>query len=430
VKTTVEDKGAWQKAISITLEPEEVDVHVDQLVAKYRKKANVPGFRAGHVPEQMVRSAYRENIESDLLQAILPEATEKAIREHELNVATTPRIEDLRFRPGEPLSFTAVVDLWPTVEVEGLEGIEVEEEVLEVDEEAIDEFLAVLRDRAAEIRPVSRPSKEGDILEVTIQGVDQQGGRLPRAKRQDLRMEAGGQTLLPEFRAATVGIEPGETKVVRVHYPADFGDKELAGQQRYYRLKVRQIGEKVLPALDDAFAQLVDGSPDLETLRTRVRLRLEGEERLSARRGTEEKVVDRLIQLNPFDVPQGILDRSLESGLERARQDDPGVDPEHFRVALMPGVVRMWKRQILLDSITRKESIEVTDEEMEERLKEISGGGDPRRARKQLELKGELDRFRKDLLERKTLEQVLEKVTIQRFQKPRHRKKQSNIIIP
>ena len=430
MKSTVEEKGVGQKAISITLEPEEVEGQIDKLVQQYRKKAALPGFRKGKVPADMVRNAYRESIEQDLLREILPDATEKAILEHGLNVASTPRIEDLRYRPGEPLSFTAVVELWPTVELQDVSSIELEEEVLEVDEQAIDEFLQVMREQAATTQPVSRPSQPGDLVDVTILGVDQSGQRLPRAKKQDLRLEAGGKNLLPEFNQASIGLSPGETKVVRVQYPENFGDRDLAGQQRFYSFRARQVLERNIPPLDDNFAQQAEGG-DLESLRAKVRLRLEGEERVNARRQTVDKLVDKLIEMHHFDVPQGIVERSLQNAMERGRQDDPGIDQEHFRLALTPRVTRIWKRRILLDAIARKESLTVSDEEIDERIRGSAGpGANLARIRDHLQQRGELDAMREEILEENVLDHLLEKVTVHRIQKPRQRVQRSNIIIP
>ncbi|MCK7579390.1 MAG: trigger factor family protein [Chromatiales bacterium] len=154
MKTTLADVGPWQKSIEITLDREEVEREMDRVVANYRTRAVIPGFRKGKVPEELVRAQYRDSLESDLLNHILPEATEKAIAEHQLTIASTPRIQGLTFRSGEPLTFTAVVDLWPVIEVQGYRGLHLDEKVTEIDDAMVDEFLSALRDRAAEQTPV------------------------------------------------------------------------------------------------------------------------------------------------------------------------------------------------------------------------------------------------------------------------------------
>lgn len=429
MKTSIEEVGPWKKAISITLEPGEVEREMDAMVARYRTRAVVPGFRKGKVPDQIVRTQYRDSLESDLLNHLLPEATDKAIAEHGLQVAGPPRIQDLRFRAGEPLSFVAVVEIWPTVELTVYKGLELDETVTEVDDAMVDDFLAALRERAAEVTPVLRASQPGDLVEASVVAVDVHGQRLPRSKRQVVRMEADGATLLPEFRAISVGLEPGAERVVRIDYPADFGDQDLAGRTRHYRLHVKQILEKKLPELDDAFAGRIDGLPSVEALRAKIRLRLEAEERLRARQRTEEALVDRLIERNPFDVPEGIVDRSLDRALQKAREENPGIDEAEFRQAYAPLVIRLRKREILLDSIARQESIEVTEEDLDaELVKSAPAGISPNAIRRRLEKEGELDRVRDDLRERRILDFLLEHATVNRVHQPRSRP--SNLILP
>lgn len=429
VKSTVAEAGPWQKSITITLEPDEVEREMDHVISGYRKRAVIPGFRKGKVPEELVKHHFRDSLENDLLQHILPEATAKAIAEHALQLAAPARIQDIRFRPGEPLTFVAVVDVWPQIEVQGFQGAELNETVIEMDEETIDQFLHALQERQAETLPVARPSLQGDIVEVAVIAVDLNGARLPRAKRQTVRMEAGGASLLPEFREVSLGLQPGDERMVHVNYPEEFGDRELAGKQRHYRMQVRQVMEKKLPELDDAFAGRVDGLESLEALRSRIRLRLEAEERLRARRQTEEALVDLLIARNPFEVPEAIVERSLGRAIEKASKEDPGLDEEEFKRVYTPMVVRVRKREILLESIARQESIAVDEEELDAEIGQSAPPGvDPRQIRRRLEKDEELERVRGDLLERKTFDFLFERATVHRVYEPR--KRPSNIIVP
>jgi trigger factor len=429
VKSTLEEAGPWRKALTITIEPAEVEKEMDHVLADYRKRAVIPGFRKGKVPDELVKAHFGGSLENDLLQHILPEAIDKAIAEHGLTPAAPARVQDLHFRPGEPLTFVAHVDIWPQVEVTGFEGAELGETVTEIDEQTVDEFLHALQERQAEFIPVARPSAPGDIVETTIIAVDLNGSRLPRAKRQTVRMEADGGNLLPEFRAVSVGLQVGEERMVHITYPEDFGDQELAGKQRHYRMHVKQVMEKKLPSLDDQFAGRIDGLESLEALRSRIRLRLEAEERLRARQRTEEALVDLLIARNEFEVPEGIVERSLVRALEKGRQENPDLDEEEFRQAYTPMVVRLRKREILLDSIARQASIGVSEEELDSEIGHSAPAGvDPRQIRRRLEKDGELDRVRGDLVERKTFDFLLEKAVVNRVHAPRQR--QSNIIVP
>src|SRR5690606_31958056 len=180
----------------------------------------------------------------------------------------------LHFHPGEEMRFTAVVEIWPEVDPQGVDSVRVEEVVWEVGEEQVEAALDSLRERATQFEPVDRPAADGDVVDVILQAADRSGKAVPAAKRQEARLEVGGETLLPEFREATRGITAGERRVVHVTYPTDFENRSLAGQSRTLLLRAQKIYEKKVPALDDAFAQTL-GTPDLATLRAQVRARLE-----------------------------------------------------------------------------------------------------------------------------------------------------------
>ncbi len=433
MKSTLEDVGPWRKSLTITVEADEVERVMDRAIARYQRKAALPGFRPGKVPSDLVAANFRGNLESDVLNEILPRATDEAVREHGLQLASSPSIRDLRFRPGEPLTFTAVVEIWPRIEVKGLDSIEVDEVLQEVGDDTVEEFLQGLRERSAEFLPQARPSEAGDIVNMTVQAVDLNGNRLPRAKKQTVRMEAGGANLLPEFREVSLGLQAGDTRVIHVNYPDDFQDRELAGKQRHYKLHVAEILEKKLPDLDDDFAGSIDGTESLEALRSRIRLRLEAEERLRARRRTEETAVDRLIELNPVDLPPEMVERSLDRALERAREQNPGVDEAEFRTAYTPLVERLRRREILLDSLSVQERLELSEEELNEELRSLAQPGvEPEAIRRKLEKEEKLDQVMHDIWERKVLNHLLKRATVNRVKEPaaRQPEQKPNIIIP
>lgn len=420
MKSTIEETGQWQRTIAVVIEPEEIESAMDQVVARYRAKAVLPGFRPGKVPADVVLSAFGKNIENDLLNEILPEALEHLIGEHDLRLAAPPTVQDLNFKPGEPLTFKAAIDLWPDIDPKGYSGIEIEEEVNEVDDSAVDTFLENFRQRMAAGNPVARPSQAGDVLDVVILRCDKDGNRIPNVKKEEMRMVAGGADLLPAFREASIGVRPGDSPFVHLQYAPDFHDTGLAGQERFFKLKVTRLQERIVPELNDEFAQKVDGSASLGGLRDKIRLRMEAEEKLRARDRSEEVLIEKLIAANPMELSAGLLAAALGRALERARKEHPDHPEEDLKTQLAPLVERRWKRDILLDAIARKESIALTDEEFEERLREVlAGERDFAAARRKIEREGRMDSVRNQLVERKILKTLLDGATIHRILKPR-----------
>lgn len=420
MKSTLAEKGPWQKAVEVVLDAEDVNKRLGQVVARYRERAAIPGFRKGKVPANLVQSTFAPNIERDLLNELLPECLDRVIEEHDLRLAAPPTVTELSFRHGEPLKFTATFDLFPIIEPKDYQGLELEVEETEVDDKLIDEFLENLRQRAARGTPVLRPSQPGDVVDISVQPVDIHGNRLPKMKREDIRLEAGGANLLPEFKEATVGVSNGEQKLLHVKYPETTNDPNLAGQERRYRMKVLQVVERHVPELNDAFATAVDGSATLEELRTKVRLRYEGEEKMRAQERLEEALIGKLIDANPFDVPEPLVQAAHKRAMEQAKKDNPNATEEELATALQPMIVRRWKRDVLLESIARKESLALTDDEFEQKLSSLlAQERDPAAARRRLEKEGRIPTLRTRFQEQKTFGFLLEGATVHRILKPR-----------
>jgi len=423
VKSTVEETAVGQRAIAIEIEPEEVTKKIEHVVAKYRRKVQIPGFRKGKAPPETVRKMHWENIEKEVIESIVPEVVNEVLVEKELRVASPPQIEDLKFTLGEPLTFVAKVELWPELEVDSWSGLEIDEVVFEVEDIDRERFLDNMRERMSTFEPIERPTVEGDFLSVQVQAADKDGNRLRNMKREDLQFEAGGQNLLPEFREATIGAVSGDERFIEVNYPEEFEHPELAGEQRFFMLKVVTTFEREQPEVNDEFAQRVDPElKDVEALQAKIRERLEEEEKSQARRRTEGQIVGRLLERYPFEVPPGVIAHSLEQAVKRQQEQNPKLDEEQARTAMEPQVQAMWQQRLILDAIARKESIEVTDEDVDERIGKMAGeSGDPRRVRKQLEENGELRSVQLDILDRKVFDLVLESVDVNRSEKPRPR---------
>jgi trigger factor len=236
-------------------------------------------------------------------------------------------------------------------------------------------------------------------------------------------MDAGSATLLPEFREASLGITKGESRFVAVTYPEDIRDRELAGKTRRFRMTAREIQEKKLPEADDNFARSVDANLDLEGLKAKLRLRFESEELMRSRQRLEERLIDRLLEVNPFSVPDGMVEERLERAMERAREDGQPVDDVTFRDRLRPLVERICRRDVLLDTLVRQESLAVTDEEMDAELETMAqeAGVEVEVIRKKMEDEGDIPRLRDMLQERKTIDFLIGGARVTRVRKPRVR---------
>ena len=419
----VQETGTWTRELSITVPVETIEHEMDRIVGEYRRRAALPGFRKGKVPTELIRRQFHGDIESDLLDRLIPDAYRDALRETGLMPASRAKIRNIRFEKGQPLHFLAEVEITPEITVSGFRDLDLEQDILEVDDAMILEAVDVLRNGRAALIPVERPAQVGDVIQATLEPVDVHGKRIPSGKKEDVRMDAGSATLLPEFREASLGITKGESRFVAVTYPEDIRDRELAGKTRRFRMTAREIQEKKLPEADDNFARSVDANLDLEGLKAKLRLRFESEELMRSRQRLEERLIDRLLEVNPFSVPDGMVEERLERAMERAREDGQPVDDATFRDRLRPLVERICRRDVLLDTLVRQESLAVTDEEMDAELETMAqeAGVEVEVIRKKMEDEGDIPRLRDMLQERKTIDFLIGGARVTRVRKPRVR---------
>ncbi|MBD3335991.1 MAG: trigger factor [Candidatus Eisenbacteria bacterium] len=435
VQVEVKDSGTWKKSLHVTVPAERVDQEFKRAVDKLQREVRLPGFRPGKVPRDMIRARFRDSLESDVIQTLVPAALREALQQTELEPVGEPSIRDLDADLPGPLSFRAEIEIWPRIELQGVEDLELEQELEPVGAEKVEESLEEIRQARADLVAVDRPSVQGDVLEGELIPVDVHGQRLPNLEVQPITLEVGSERLLPEFREATAGIAPGGERPVEVQYPEDYGNEELRGQKRRYRLVVKAIKEKKLRPLDDDFAREVDPEVDLEGLRARIRASLEAEAEREAAGELQRTLIDKLIQRNPFPLPDGMLRRGLEGLKGRMEKEGSRVSSDEFDQRFRPLVERLQRRQIILDAAAKTYGIEVTEEELQQHLEAMAQRNDMHVAklRRMLESRGELERLREEMLEQKTLQVLLQKAKVHQYVKggeKGERRTKGGIILP
>lgn len=423
MEVQVKEAGPFRRELAVRVPLERVQSEMEKLVESYRRRAALPGFRRGKAPTDLVRVQFQGDIESDLLNELIPNAYEEALKESKIVPVSPPHFHDIRFQPGQPLEFRADVDVQPDITVSGYRGLAIEQEIVEIDGATVDDAVEMMRMKRATFHTVARPAGAGDVVQAVLEPIDVHGKRMAGKKKEEVRIEAGSPTLLPEFREASQGITAGEAKIVEVHYPEDFGDGDLAGKIRRFRLLAREIQEKKLPELDDNFAQGIDPNLDLEGLKSKLRLRLEAEELMRSKQTLEDTLVDRLLEMNQFSAPEGMVEYRLGRALERARSESDRFKEEGFRERFRPYVERVCRREILFDAIARQESLSVSDEEMDAELDTMAqdAGVETDVIRKKMEADGEIDRIRDTMQERKIIDFLLSTAQVTRIRRPRLR---------
>ena len=409
---TVRETGPSQYTLTVEVPTDRVEERMLQVARVFQRQVSMPGFRKGKVPLEQVRKEYAAEIEREFLDRFIPEVTHEALREASLVAVVPPSVPNLRFTPGEPLSFEVVVDTAPKVEVKDWKGFPLKRRIRPVEEAAVESMLGQLREESAVFEDVDRPAGDGDVVLLDSQRMDANGRRLAGTLSKGARILLGAPDLLPELQSGLMGAEAGQERTVSVTYPADYRQAEVAGQTIRYVIKVKGVQQRRLRDLDDALAKDVFGLDTIAALRERIKANLEGEDERRWRRDLEAQAIDELIKRHPVELSPRLVSYMLEQVVHeqtggRSVSDDLRKQlEEHYR----PGVERSLKREILLIAVAQQEKLEVSNEDVAQRILRLQES-DPRNAARVRQHYASADRRRalaESLLEEKALHLVVE----------------------
>ena len=358
--------GTWQHTLDIEVPAEDVERRLDEIARQIQRRASLPGFRPGRVPLDLVRQHFASHVESEFLESIVPEVTNEAVDQARLSPVIPPLVRNLKFVPGSPLSFEAIVDVKPEVEIKRYKNLRATRQVRPVRDSDVEQALQELREQSAVFADLDRPAGRGDVVLLDSTRLDANGRRLSASRSRNQRVELGAPGLAPDLENGLLGAVAGQERTIEVEVPPGESDPESTPRKVRYVVHIRKIQEKKVRPLDDNFAREVFQLESLEELKSRVRLRLEGEERVRTRRELETAISEELIQHNPVELPERLVRWMLDRVVQEATEGRSVTEPlrkdleERFR----PNVERSLRREILLEAVAREEKLEVGDEEV------------------------------------------------------------------
>ena len=412
-------KDGVKREISVEIPAEEVTRETETIVQKYQKVARLPGFRRGHVPASIIRQRFKEDLKSDVVEALVPRYFRKEAEKLGMIPVSQPRVTDLHIHEGEPLRFKASFEIMPEIKVEGYKELRADKPEIVVKDEEVEEALSNVREQHATFTSVEgRPLADGDFAQSSMDGrpKDDDGTAKP-VHMDEVLIEIGGKNTVPEFTANLRGANAGEEREFDVSYPADASDKRLAGKTFIYTVKVHAIKQKSLPELNDEFAKELGEFTSLDQVRKQIRENMLAERRHAAERDAKDKLVAELVKRNDFEVPESLVDRQidirLERGLRRAlaaqgmkMEDMKKMDLPRLRAGQRDQAVQDVKSSLLLERIADLEKIEVGEDEVNHELEALAAQSKQtlEAVRARLTQDGGLDRIRNRIRSEKTLD--------------------------
>ena len=388
MNVTLEHLAPCKKLLRVEIEPKQVDETFESITKDFQRQASLPGFRPGKAPKEMVVRKYGKDIEDEVKRKLISDSYKKAVEEQKLDVLGYPDIEEIQFNRGQPLQFAATVETAPEFELPEYKGLQVQREATGVTEEDLNRALDALREQQVSFKSAERPVQEGDIAVVNYKG-SVEGKPIteiaPTAQglteKQGFWIDVPSKSFIPGFAEQLVGAKAAEKRTLNIDFPADFVTPQLAGKKGVYEVEIVEVKEKVLPALEDAFAKSY-GAESMDKLKEGVRRDLENELNYKQNRNIRNQLIRALLGRVNFDLPETAVARETKNVVYDLVQENAkrGVSRETIEKqkdqiynAASAGAKDRVKVAFLMQKIAEKEDIKVSQQEIAQRINNLAG---------------------------------------------------------
>jgi trigger factor len=407
------EETSVRKALAFEVEAEIVQAEIDRLARELARKARLPGFRPGKIPPDVAKRRFKEDILSETAETIVNKYVFKELDGRGLKPLAQPRVEDLRIAEGEPMTFRAVFETLPIVDVPDWKGLRVSVKGANVGDEDVEKELDQLREQAARYDPVDpRPTEKGDHVSVDLTWTPADGSA--GGRDENALIEIGHEGNHPDMNAALEGMSIDESKDVEVTWGHDAAPA-IAGKTIAYSMTVKGIKKKLVPAADDEFAKDLGEFDSLDDLKARIRSQQEAHEERRVERETRAALIEALVAKASFEVPDALVEHHMTARTENLARGlayqgmDPrkvDIDWREYRESQRENSIKAARADILLDEIAKREDLEVMDAEVEAEIARLAEGAgkSPEALKAQMEKEGDLVNVRGRIREEKTLD--------------------------
>lgn len=377
----VEDVSSIKKKLIFEVASEQVDKEIRKALQKIGKKAKIKGFRAGKVPESVLEKYYGGQMEQDVLTSLINATYFKALQEHDIPAVGEPSIvESSGINKGEAFTYEAEVEIKPEVTARDYTNLSLEKEKFVPDPKAVEGRLEEMRASRSQVEVSGRQeARLGDSVVIDFEGFIGEDA-FAGGKGEDYLLELGSGSFIPGFEEQLVGMQRDETRDVEVTFPEDYGQEELAGKPAVFKVVMKEIKEKVVPELDDEFAKGF-GVDTLDELKEQVQTSYELQETNRVENDLREKLVSKLIENNPLEIPEAMIARQLDymydniTNRMQSQGMSPemlGLTPENFRENYRKTAIEQVSGNLILEAIGRQENIVADESEIDAKLEEIA----------------------------------------------------------
>ena len=372
--------------LEFTVEAPKFDEAIKTVYGKTAKYFNIPGFRKGKAPMNIIEKYYGSEIfYEDAFNEVVPAIYEEELKENKIEAVSKPEIDIKQIGKGQDLIFTAVVQIKPEVKLGKYKGIQIKKIEYNVSEDDIQHELGHMQDKNSRLVTIEdRPVESGDTTVIDFEGfvddVPFEGG-----KAEGHELVIGSNTFIPGFEDQIIGMKIEEEKDVKVKFPDEYFSKDLAGKDAVFKVKLHEIKKKELPELDDEFAKDVSEFDTLKELKASIKEKLEEENKTRAKYETEEEAIKKVADAVEVEIPSGMIDTEIDNITKEVEQrlmyqglnldqylKMMGKTRDEFRKEYEEQANTSVKNRLIIEEIIKKEKIEKQEEAVNSKIKEMA----------------------------------------------------------
>jgi trigger factor len=385
MKSNVEKLDGLKHRLHVEVPQDVVNAALEKMYKEVQRVAKFKGFRPGKAPIKLVKTEYKNKVESDVATQIVQDHYAKALDEHSLDPVNYPEIEFDGLTEGQALKFSATFEVRPDVQLKKYEGLSVEKEKLEVNSAMVDTILEDIRKSKATMVPIIeiRPAQKGDVAVIDFAGkID--GQELPGGSGKEFLLELGSNQFIPGFEEGVIGMEPGKSKTLHLKFPDDYGkgQKEsdatsIAGKNVDFEVTLLELKKKVLPELNDEFAKTIGTHESLDHLKKEIQIDISSREEKRVKDDLKNRILHALVDANTFQVPASMVQEQKKILVEdvHKRMEGQGMTHDQFHE-----YAEKWDKDfdksaefvirssLLINAIAKKEKLFATDEDFQKKL--------------------------------------------------------------
>lgn len=383
MKVTVEDQSTVKKTLHIEVPRDEVMQELDEAYGELKKNVKIKGFRPGKAPLGVLKRHYRKQVNADVSGRLIQESFMAALKETELRMVGDPKIDPPALKEDTPYAYDATIEVHPDIEDIDFKGLSLKKTLYKVQDEEVETQVKMLQQRLAELKSVEadRPAGEGDYVMIDYEGFHEGRPFEPTAKTTDFTMKLGDGGIHQDFDAAVKGMNVGEERQIEISFPQEYTNKDMAGRQIVFKVKLNEIREQLLPAIDDEMAKKLGSYETLDDLKATITDNLTQGYEKRTEQEINEQIFQTLLAQNDFELPETLVQIELAAIISDAQQslqmsnlnmEDIGITREGLEEKYLETAEKQVRRHMILGKIMDQEKLDLADEVLEAAFKDMA----------------------------------------------------------